>query len=268
MPTILDMPPEKLLGKRFEIDAMLAGEMDGRIEVFEPPQPFETYALGGDCAYGIEGRDYDAVHIARRTHDGKAVQVLEMHGHWGERLDRLVYAAAMIYNSAFVVLERQVGFSILRRLFSEYAYRHLYYERDHVKKGRPTKDALGHPRTGDDMTLRDLRRAVIDGSYTIRSKTTLEQMMRLQWHSRREDSNPDDRDRDDALKVKLPGGGSPDLVMAACYAWMGVREVMRFDPPKPKYAPGTLGHALGHNEWEGRNSDGPPRGVIGTFART
>lgn len=266
MRTILDMQPLELVGKRFEIDAMLSGLMGGRIEVYEPPIPHETYGLGGDCAYGIEGRDYDAFHIARRTRDGKAVQVMEAHGHWGERLDRLVYAAAVLYNNAFVVLERQVGFTTLRRLFSEYQYRRLYYERDDLKKGRPAKDALGHPRTADDITLRDLRRAVIDGSYTIRSRTTLEQMLRLQWHSKREDSNPDERDRDDALKVKLPGGGSPDLVMAACYTWMAVREVMRFDPPAPKYAPGTLGAILGHDEFEGRGGAINPA-VVGTFAR-
>jgi hypothetical protein len=113
----------------------------------------------------------------------------------------------------------------------------VYYRRDEEKAGRPRMDSLGHPRIFDDITLRNLRRAVIDRELVIRSTWLLDQMARLQFFAPGEEPGVNDRARDEKLKIRLPGGGSPDLVMALAYAWLGVSEVVHFTPPKPRFVP-------------------------------
>lgn len=251
---ILDMTPQQLAGQQFTLEDLPT--RDGRVEVWETPRPHLTYCLGADFAYGIEGRDYDAALIMVKG-DGKPRQVAELHGHWGERFDRVLYAAASYFGDAFIVGERQVGLPTLRRLWSEFGYRALYFERSEKNPTRPPADNLGHPKIYDDFTMRNLRRAVMDGEFEIRSTTLWDQMQKLQFYAKGEEAGVTDRARDEALRVKLPGGGSPDLVMALAYAWLSCREVVHYAPPKPKYEKGTLGDVLGHELLEGQSNGQP-----------
>jgi hypothetical protein len=238
VPDITSAQPLDLIDKLFEFSPLPFAK--GRFEVWEPPVANALYVIGGDCAYGIEGRDYDAAFILRKG-DGKSRQVAELHGHWGETFDRVLYAAAKFYagedEGAFIVLERQVGLPILRRLWNDFGHTHLYFERDQVKAGKPRMDALGHPRVYDDFTLRALRRAVLDQEIVIRSSALLAQMRKLEFYAKGEEPGVGDRARDEKLQIRLPGGGSPDMVMAAAYAWLGNNEVVHFDRPKRKFVP-------------------------------
>ncbi|MCC6295413.1 MAG: hypothetical protein IT469_01760 [Pseudomonadales bacterium] len=225
----------------------------GRLEIWEAPSPSLTYILGGDCALGMEGRDYDAA-IVLAIGPGTTTprQVAEVHGRWGETFDRVLYALCCYYgghNGVFVCLERQVGLPIMRRLYNDYAYTWLYHERDETKAGRHILDKLGHPRVYDDFTLRNLRLAVLNRQLELRSHELIRQMRILQWFARGEEPGKTDRARDEQLKIRLPGGGSPDLVMAAAYAWHARMEVTHFERPKTEpYAPGTLGDIFGFNK--------------------
>ena len=75
--------------------------------------------------------------------------------------------------------------------------------------------------------------------------------------------NPE-RPEDVELKIKLDGGGSPDLVMALTYAWLGINEISHFTKPKPKYAPRALGTLLGHHLIEDQAAMNTPEGVSWT----
>ena len=86
-----------------------------RVEIYEDPDPQHVYCLGFDAAYGLEGRDCDAICVLDKD-TNPVRQVAEVQGHLGEKLDRIVYALARLYNDAFVVGERQVGLPTLRRL--------------------------------------------------------------------------------------------------------------------------------------------------------
>jgi len=209
--------------------------------------------VGADFAYGIEGRDFDAacvLDISARPF----VQVCELHGHWGERFDRVLYAVLRAYGDAFLLGERQVGLPTLRRLYREYEHRVMYYQRDEDKKSSPVTDRLGWPRVANDITTREFRRAVMDRQVIIRSRPTIDQMRRTVWYSQRERTAGADRSRDEQLQIKLNGGGSPDLVIAAMYAYYGAAfEQVHFPKPPEPYAPNTLGAIFGWNEREGRN---------------
>jgi hypothetical protein len=209
---ILDLQPADLIGREFTLDDLPTDK--GRIEIWEEFKPGKTYVVGADFALGMEGRDYDAAVVMVKG-DGKPRQVAELHGHWGETFDRLLYAVLTYYGQAFFLGERQVGLPVMRRLWTDYEYRYLYFERDESKATRPYMDKLGHPRVYDDFTLRNLRRDLITGSYEIRSRTLWDQMRNLQFYAKGEEPGKSDRQRDEALRVRLPGGGSPDLCFVA-----------------------------------------------------
>jgi len=243
---LADCTTEQLLGKEFKF--IEAPELNLRITVWENPVKDHIYALGFDAAYGILGRDCDAaVVLDKTTHPIR--QVCEIQGWLGERFTPVVYACARYFNDAFIVGERQVGLATLRRLYDVpprgFGYRYLYYDRDETKRARSVGDKLGHHRTHDDVTMRNLRLAVQRNEVEIRSEQLLDQMSRLQFRDTLRDQ--DERAEDEKLRVKLAGGGSPDLVMGLCYAWHGIREVGKFDvPDKPKYPPGSFGEMFHH----------------------
>ena len=251
--SILDRQPADLIDRTFALDDLATDK--GRVEIWEEYKPDKTYVIGADFAYGIEGRDYDAAIVLIKG-DGKVRQVAELHGHWGETFDRLLYATFMYYGGAFFLGERQVGLPIMRRLWTDFGYRYMYFERDESKANRPYMDKLGHPRTYDDFTLRNLRRAVLNDELEIRSRTLWEQMKNLQFFAKGEEAGVTDRLRDENLRIRLPGGGSPDLVMALAYAWMAQGEVFHYEKPKPKWEKGTLGDLLGHEKLEPRIDEG------------
>jgi phage terminase large subunit-like protein len=257
--SVLEHDVEKVREWPFALEA--GRDPSGRLDVWEEPEDGLVYVIGGDCAYGLKDRDFDTAIVLAKG-KGPIRQVAEACGHWGERFDRVVYALARYYSDAFVCLERQVGLPIMRRLYRDFGYRHLYYERDETKRGRDVLDSLGHPRTHDDFTMRNLRRAIADGSLVMRSRETLEQMRSLEFYSPKEDADKGSRVRDQELKIRLPGGGSPDLVMGTAYAWLAAGEVSKFEEKKPKYGPGTYGAVLGHEEAERRREEGnKPRGL-------
>lgn len=246
---LLRARPEDLVGKSFEFIADLNTE-DGRVEMYEAPQPRQQYVLGLDFALGIPGRDWDTGCIFRRTKQPPYPQVFEMQGHWGPDFDRLIYAAATFYNGAFVLGEaNNTGNSVLRRLYDDYAYHFLYGDRDETKKGRKNLGRLGCWKGTGAIVLPKFRRAVRDLAVLIRSRPLLQQMRKIQYKAK--SSVEPQAATDDDLRVKVAGGGSPDLVMAAAYAYHAIEEVGYFEEPEPVAPPGSLGDVLGHNEDQG-----------------
>lgn len=246
---MLDLRPDELIDA-IAWEAVEDAHPGLRVSIFEPPRPGRIYTLGADFALGMVDRDLDTGCVLDAT-DSPAVQVAEFAGTLGEFADKMIYAMAMYYGGAFIVGERQFGLPSLRRLLRDFKYGWLYYERDEAKKNRAITDKLGYHKKGNwvtDPLLRNLRAAVRTGEVEIRSQELFDQMRRLQYKPKRSIEPEDAVDQD--LEVKLSGGGSPDLVMALAYAWLGVREVENFPRVQPKYAPGTFGDMLRLDELE------------------
>lgn len=243
-PPLLRATPKDLIAKTFAFEDLPTE--GGRVEMWEKPDTKAQYVLGADFALGIPGKDWDTICILKRTRQPPYPQVFEAQGHWGPDFDRLLYAAATFYCGAFVVGEaNNTGTFILSRLYHEYGYYFLFGDRDETKKGRKTLRRLGCWKGTGAIVLPKFRRAVKGGEVLIRSKPLLDQMRKLQFKAKSSVEPAAALDTD--LQVKLAGGGSPDLVMAAAYAHHGIEEVGYFEEPTPKFAPGTLGDILGHN---------------------
>lgn len=268
---VLGQSPEQLKGKRFAFSPVPTE--GGRVEIWEQPIAGGTYVIGGDGAKGMEQGDYDSfpIYILPGKFDKigqKKRQVALMHGHWGERMDRLLYAAAMYYNGAFVCLERQEGLATMRRLWDDYRYTFVYYERNPSDPTRKVRDALGHARVHDDFTIRNLQIAIINGDIEIRDRMTVDQMRRLEWFKPGEEPGVKDRPRDAELRMRLPGGGSPDATMGTAYAWLALGEVHHFDKPADLFPPDSPGKLFGYDKIFGQPDSGAAIQVgSGTYGR-
>lgn len=248
---LLEYEPSALRGKTFR--RTLLPDPSGRVEFWDKPKHGHLYVIGADFAYGIAGRDYDAAVILDKTEHartGIAPQVGELHGHWGESFHAILYATIRHWNGAFLLGERQVGLFTLRTLFDRYQVRWLYYEKDLEAAASVEGSAmkLGYNATGNDLAMAKLREAVRTKVLDLKSITLVEQMARVQWRGSTTEARTMEREPDERLKMKLSGGGSPDLVKACAYANLALECVHLFEQPLPKLAPNSLGAIAGLDE--------------------
>ena len=226
----------------------------GRLEVWEAYNPEHDYAVGADFALGLEGRDYDSAVVLDYS-VSPVRQVAVLHGHWGETFDRPLYALLRYYGGprntwAFLCGERQYGLPCLQRLYTEYQVGWMYYDRDEDVRTRRMTAKLGYWRSVGDIAVPRLARAIADKKIILRDRETIRQVGKLQWVPKNKAADPAEVD-DKGLKMKLSGGGSPDLAMALAYAWLAAEEVPKFEKPKLALPAHSLGAILGgHDEVE------------------
>lgn len=248
MTPLLSANPSDLI-KAARFQCRPPADESGRVTVYEPVDREGTYVIGADFAYGLPDRDYDAAVVLRKDAAPRPRQVATLYGHWGPNFHRVLYATARYFNSAFILGERQVGLYTLQVLWREYGYTRLYYERGEENPARPKSTRLGHPRKRDDHTLRQMRRVVLERGIDLLDPELIDQMGRLIYANPSED-RAGVKLGDEGLKIKLRGGGSPDLCMALMYANMALEEVVHFPPEPAPYAPGTWGELLDHDAFE------------------
>lgn len=234
MSGLLKLLPHQIKGRRFA-PSMLE-DPSGRVTYYEPPRAGRVYAAGADAAKGLSDGDFDTLcifDVTAREESGRAVQVCQAKGHWGVQSYKVWYALLRMYNDAFLVAETQGGGSeVLNLLWNDMGYRRLYL---HAGTGKeyddlPENAKLGFPATADDLIVNYFRRAVQDRTVLLRDPELLEQMTRLQYAPPKT-ADKNERLPDGRFGLALPGGGSPDLMMAAAYGWFAV---MRCPLPAPE----------------------------------
>lgn len=255
--TVLSHLHTDLFGKRFTLQDFKSeaerGNFGGRISVYEEPRPDRVYTAGFDSAMGIEGRDSTTMcgmdKTCQREGEGRARQVFECAGAWGPEIShKIVYGMVSWFSGSFLMAESQAGgLAMLRILYTDrplgYGYKFVWYDKP---MGTAVPVMTQNPKLGwntmaNDLTMTRLIEWVRDRKVDLRSVQLIEQMGRLRWKPRSKTAEKDERVGDDALVMKLDGGGSPDLVVAARLAVYALDEVQHFEKPKPAFAPGTYG---------------------------
>jgi hypothetical protein len=101
--------------------------LGGNFKQFQPIVPSERYCIGGDVAEGLSHGDYSCATVL----DSKGNQVASWHGHidpvdYGD----LLYALGMMFNKAWLIIERNNhGLATVRRL-QDRSYPNLYHEKE------------------------------------------------------------------------------------------------------------------------------------------
>lgn len=241
-------PAELVQVDGFELESLT--DRTGRCSIYEPLDPKHVYVVGADFAYGIEGKDYDAA-IVLDSDTEPVRQVGTLFGHWGERFDRVLYAALRFWNDAFLLGERQVGLPIIRTLVEQYGHGWVWMEKDLKKPGARATGRYGYPalvKRARDPLLRRARIMVRDKAVVLRDPDLIDQLGKLQFVGPASKEPEETEDRD--LDIRLAGGGSPDLIKALSYALHALDEAPKFERPRKKYVHGTLGDILGHETLE------------------
>lgn len=199
-----------------------------------------SYSLGIDFALGILGKDFDAGVLLDL--DGK--QIATLHGHWGTDFLPHIVSILQLFGSdrVFVVGEAaKEGIPILRSLYDAGYW--VYFHRQQQTRGMQTRDMLGHVPTQWDPTVRRLQEAVKAGQVVVRDETLHTELCRFGFRPRSRATSPEEA-TDGNLTWGAPPGEHDDLVRALALAHSGIEWLPAFDPPKKRYAPGTMGHLL------------------------
>jgi len=248
--------------EEFDFQEALQPPNGGRITIYEPPFD-DNYVLGADFGYGLDNRDMDAAVVLRQS-TGK--QVAAASGRWGDvNFVWVLWALGWYYRQALIVGERQVGLPTLRRLYDEWRYTYLYYNKDEEHAAIRTSDLLGHHASHGDMIIPHLSWAIcpkdpktgqrFPSRIQITDPETLQQCKEYEWRPRRstvEMTNARSAD----LSHSAPAGQHDDLVMALAYAVRGWLELPKFLQSKPTHPAGSLGQVLGHEKvWKPKPAD-------------
>lgn len=182
--------------------------------------------------------------------DDTGDQVATVHGRWGNTVFADLLRPLLDWYRPLICGEQQVGLPVLRQLY-RWGY-WMYYDRDEKKKSRPMMDKLGHFKTHAHLPIMLLRQALFpfrpDGSrrvpdITIRDAEVLAEVSAFQFLP---PAGADLQDvHDTSLTMGAPAGTHDDLVNAAGYSWMALRDMPHFPPPEPKFAPNSIAVQLG-----------------------
>jgi len=222
----------------------------GRITLYEDPDPEKVYCLGLDFAYGLPDGDFDAGVMLDQYGD----QVATVHGHWGPTAFTQVLWPLIEWFEPFVVGERQVGLPVLRELYDKGAW--TYFHRADDSRGRTQRDMLGHHASGTDLRIPTLRKMIgpRDGNgilqepkIKVRDAEVIRELSRFQYNPRSSTVSMEEA-RDNQLAWGAPHGEHDDLVSALSYAVLGQIWLPRFEKPKAKFAPDSIGAKLGHEK--------------------
>lgn len=237
--------------RKFRLDAV--GEIQGgRITIYREPKIERRYSLGLDFAFGVEGGDFDAGVML----DDTGEQAATIHGHWGAGFEEILYPV-LDWFDPFIVGERTAtGLPILQRFYRKRYW--VYFERNEESRGNADLDKLGHRPTQSDITIHELRRAIGTRNdrgeleppkVIIHDGELIGQLMKFGFRPRSARVEPSEA-RDAQLIWGAPAGEHDDLVRAGALAWFGLKWLPAYEPPKVKYAEGTIGHVLGHDRQE------------------
>ncbi len=156
-------------------------DRNNTLKVWKRPQPGQAYCIGVDCGEGIVGRDNSAAEIG--TVRGEVVAVLA--GIYDQvEFAQMVYEIGMQYNEAFVLNERQGGFTFQLTLHNM-GYKNLYRHVDQTAAIRSKAEpALGFPTStaSKGLLINTMRAALKSDGFQCPDIQTLREMVEYKRH--------------------------------------------------------------------------------------
>ena len=159
-------------------------DLGGRLKVWRRPQPGTAYCIGVDCGEGIPGRDNSVAVVG--TTGGEVVSVLAGILDQAE-MAQLVHDIGRQYFDAFVLNERQGGFTFQRDLYNM-GYKNLYRHDEAREVGRrvvnTSRNPLGFPTTTASkmQLITRMRNALKSDSFQCPDADTLQELMEFKRH--------------------------------------------------------------------------------------
>lgn len=216
----------------------------GRFARWAEPEPGQYYALGVDCALGIEGKDRDAAILFNTRRE----QVASLHGHWGEMFPKRIRQVVDHYGAdrvLIVVEAAKEGILVARSLYDHGYW--LYGHRQTETKGRNERDRLGHVPTQWDPSVQLLRVHLADDKLTLRDPELHGQLSKFGFRARSRAADPDTTFKAEQLTWGAPAGEHDDLVRACALANWGIDKLPTMDKPKPKVPHNSIAARIDHN---------------------
>ena len=162
----------------------LETDLNGTLKIWKRPQRGQAYCIGVDCGEGIAGRDNSVAVIG--TTLGEVVLVLA--GIYDQmEMAQMVYDLAGRYNEAFVVNERQAGFTFQLTLHNM-GYKNLYRHQESENRGRrgvqTNLPALGFPtsQASKMLLINTMRAALKSDSFQCPDIQTLRELVEFKRH--------------------------------------------------------------------------------------
>lgn len=151
--------------------------LSGNYRIWRKPASGQQYCIGVDCGEGIQGRDNSVAIIG--TNAGRVDAVIS--GIYGQtEFAQLVHDAAIEYNLAFVLNERQGAFTFQHVLYNNLGYKNVYKHREGSKN--PLDAPLGLPTTGGEKgskmrMIEQMRTALQAGSFLCEDLEVLRELV-------------------------------------------------------------------------------------------
>jgi hypothetical protein len=179
-PLLTDVAEAKEKDKGWEIPS--AEGYGGRLRVWEKPEGGESYYIGADVAYGVEGGDYSCAQVIRIGHGGAPdVQVAEWHGWinptpYGDLLAGLGYW----YNQAEIAVEVDgVGMKTYIQISRIIEYPNLFRWKHYDRVKNAFSDLMGWVTNQKTRSLiiTQLRERLMENTVSLYSYELLDEMM-------------------------------------------------------------------------------------------
>lgn len=173
----------------------------GFLRIWQTPEPGVPYVIGADSAG--DGTDRFTMHVLDNT---TGAQVAEYENPVSEILfARQLWCLGTYYNDALIALETNYG-SYAELMLEQWGYPALYQRQrwDEIRKAYAEAYGFRTDTRTRPLILANLRTVMAEAPESVRSRQTLEQMLRFQY------------DRDG--KPQAVAGEHDDLVMAAAIA--------------------------------------------------
>ncbi len=150
-------------------------EMEGKLRIYEKPQPGAVYVIGTDCGKGTGEHDSTCqLYKVTNFNPFKAEQVAVWQDNHTDiyTFSKIVHRLAVYYNKAFIMVENNAeGSTVVSQLWWEYEYENLINESQ-----KKTGLGVRATKTTKPKAVLSMKKLIESGDITVVDKKTIDQL--------------------------------------------------------------------------------------------